>query len=64
MKSTSIDVTCCEGCPFFWTEYIKKLGPVPHCNYYSGKIRYKFQYSAKERHPDCRVTNIVINEED
>ena len=63
MKSKSIDVTCCEDCPFFWEEYIKKVGSVPHCNYYDGKIQYKLGYSAKEKHPDCKVINIVVNEE-
>ena len=63
MNSTSIDVSSCEECKFFWTEYIKKMGLVPHCNFYGTKIQYKVRYSAKKKHPDCRVINIVVNEE-
>ena len=64
MKSISIDVSNCEECKFFWTDYTRKLGRIPHCNFYETRIRYKFRYSAKEKHPDCKVINIVVNEED
>jgi len=64
MKSASIDVTCCEDCPFFWAEYIKIMGRVPHCNFYGTRIHYKQDYSAKEKHQDCKVVNIAVNEED
>ena len=64
MKSTSIDITSCEECGFYWTVKTKIIGSIPHCNFYNGKILYKQGYSAKEKHPDCRVVNIMVNEED
>jgi len=63
MKSTSIDVSNCGECNFFWTVHIKKMGLVPHCNFYGTMIRYKLDYSAMEKHPDCKVVSIIVNEE-
>jgi len=64
MKNTSIDISSCEECLFFWTAYTKKLGKIPHCNYYQTRILYTLDYSAKEKPPNCKVMNIVVNEED
>lgn len=34
MDTTTIDVTCCRDCKFFWRTITKKMGAIPHCNFY------------------------------
>ena len=62
MSTTTIDVTCCRDCKFFWRTITKKMGAIPHCNFYPF-LTWKFNYSKEKRHPDCKVKAIVVNEE-
>jgi hypothetical protein len=61
MTSELKEVTTCEGCLFFWSEIFRKIGKVYHCNYYPN-LKWALTFSPQNnKHPDCKITNIVIN---
>lgn len=61
MEETTIKVTCCKDCKFFWKVITRKFGAIPHCNFYPF-LTWKFNYSEDAKHPDCKVSSISVNE--
>ena len=61
MDKISIDILRCEDCVFH--HIVQTTDGIRHqCNYYHNLL-CELGLSAKEKHPDCKVVSVFVNEE-
>jgi len=56
-----IKVINCESCLFFRIITDKKRGSFSSCSFYK-KSWFSSKFSPNNKHPDCRVESIIVNE--
>jgi hypothetical protein len=61
MRGTSFDITNCGDCRFHFLMHTTE-GIRHQCNYYHN-LHCEYGFSAKEKHPNCKVVSITVNEE-